>query len=237
MIVRSFLLLFSLIVTLLSAAAAASVSSEDIRASVNHYMAQHISQLSENYGDNTRLEYKINTLDPRLTMADCPVALTVESKSQRNVGRINIRVSCERENLWSLYVPVEVDVFRQIVSVVMPIAKGTQLQAEHLTLREMDVGQLHGSYFTHLDDVIGMQAKRPIKAHQPLIAGYLEQPLLIKRGDAVAITAQNSSIMVKISGIALMDGHRGQQISVRNTQSKRVVEARVIAAGQVSITL
>lgn len=237
MIVRSFLVLFSLIVMLPSSMTIADVSSDDIRTSVDQYLAEHIKRLSANYGNNTRLEYQINTLDPRLSMADCPVDLSVESKSQRNIGRINIRVSCQRQNLWSLYVPVEIDVFRQVVSALRPIAKGTQLQDSNLTLQEIDVSQLHGSYFTHLDDVIGLQAKRLIKADMPLIASYLEQPLLIKRGDAVAITAESDTIRVKISGVALMDGHRGEQISVRNTQSKRVVEARVTAAGQVSITM
>ncbi|NEP50997.1 MAG: flagellar basal body P-ring formation protein FlgA, partial [Moorea sp. SIO3C2] len=53
---------------------------------------------------------------------------------------------------------------------------------------------------------------------------YLEQPLLIKRGDSVVVTARTGTLTVKMPGTALMDGHRGEQISVRNKQSNRVVD-------------
>ena len=237
MIVRSFLLLFTGLIIAISPVASAAVSSEAIKSRVSHFMAEHIALVAEDYGNNVRIDFTINQLDPRLTMKNCPQALSAELKSQNTIGRINIRISCQQKNLWSLYVPVEVDLFRPIVTTVMPVAKGTLLTQSQLEMREMDISQLSGTYFTDINAVIGMQAKRPLRADKPIIAGYLEPPLMIKKGESVQMTAQSRGLMVRIPGIALSDGHHGEQIRVRNSQSNRVVEARVSSHGQVTIPM
>ncbi len=237
MIVRSFFIFFSALICLYTGYSYGDVSAEDIKARVSVFMEDHIALLQDDYGDKVRIEYSVNTLDARLSMKDCPDDLEVELKSRNSIGRVNIRVSCNEQNPWSLYVPVDVDLYRPIVTTITPVAKGEQLTRAELEMREMDISQLNGTYFTRMDEVIGMQAKRPIRADKPVIANYLEPPLLIKKGEQVQMTARSGGLVVKIAGVALMDGHKGQQISVRNNQSKRVVEARVSGPGQVSIQL
>ena len=60
---------------------------------------------------------------------------------------------------------------------------------------------------------------------------------MIKRGESVVMTAKSGALQVRIQATALTDGHAGEQISVRNKQSKRVVEARVIGPGKVSVVM
>ncbi|MFA7553457.1 MAG: flagellar basal body P-ring formation chaperone FlgA [Spongiibacteraceae bacterium] len=237
MIVRSFLLLYSVVFTLSSPLATASVTSSDIKASVSLFMDGYIQQLQESYGDEVRIEYHIRSLDPRLAMADCPHKPISELKSPNSIGNINIRVSCQQGQPWSLFVPVSVDLFRPIVVTTLPTAKGSTLTASQLELREMDVSQINGSYFTRIEDVTGNQASRPLNADSVIVAGYIEPPLLVKRGESVMITAKSGGLLVKISGTALADGHLGEQIRVRNNQSKRIVDAVVDALGQVVIPL
>jgi flagella basal body P-ring formation protein FlgA len=51
------------------------------------------------------------------------------------------------------------------------------------------------------------------------------------------IMASTQGIMIKMRGTAMQDGELGQQISVKNNQSKRIVKARVSDSGLVSVTL
>ncbi len=237
MIVRSFLLVFSLFAAIVAAPLQAAVDSKAIEARVNTYMQQHLSEASQYYGDTVRLDYTINPLDPRLAMADCPVELEAKPRNNDLIGRITIKISCSSGRNWSLYVPVDVNLYRPVVAAITPVARDTVLDSSHLEMREMDISRLNGSYFTDIEEVIGMQAKRPIQPDMVIVANYLEPPLLIKRGESVLMTAESGGLVVKISGIAMMDGRKGQQISVRNSQSKRVVEARVKAPGQVVIPM
>lgn len=237
MIVRSFLLAFGLSTALMSYPALGAMDREQILQAATDFLTQHTAELASQYGDTNRVEFTLSPLDPRLSMADCPRPLSTELKSVNTVGRVNIKVSCQHTNRWSLYVPAEIKLYRSVVSVSSPVAKGELLSASRLLLHEMEVSKLSGTYFTRIEDVAGQQAKRPLRPNKPVIASHLEPPVIIKRGDAVLMTANSGGLMVKIPGIALKDGHKGEQISVRNSQSKRVVEARVTAPGQVSVAM
>lgn len=216
---------------------AESLGSEAIKTTVKHFMNSHIEQLSQSYGDRVRIDYQIRSLDPRLALAACPEPLNTELKSVNSIGRINLKVSCLHQQRWSIYVPVEVDLYRPVVVALMPIPRGEAITAAQLEQREMNISQLNGSYFTDLNEVVGMQARRTLNADSPVIAQHIEPPLLIKKGETVVVTAKSGGLAVKIPGIALNNGHQGQQISVRNKQSKRVVEGTVTGPGQVSITM
>ena len=237
MIFRTFILLFSGLLATICQPANGSVGSEEIKRQVEQFLTTHVATIAKTQGDQVRIDTTINTIDTRLAMNDCPQALVTELKSQNSIGRINIRVSCPEKYLWSLYIPVDVNLYKPVVTAIIPIAKGSIVTRESLEMREMNISKLTGTYFVSSDAVIGMQAKRPLRANAPVIATHLQQPLLIKRGESVVMTARSGNLVVKIPGIALTNGHRGQQISIRNSQSKRIVEGKVSAQGQVMIVM
>ncbi len=237
MTIRSFILLLTVTLAVISQSASGSIGSEEIRRNVSQFLTTHVAQIAKTHGDQVRVDYAISTIDARLAMNDCPLALVTELKSQNTIGRVNIRVSCTAQHRWSLYVPVDINLYKLVVTAVNPIAKGAILENELLEMREMNISKLTGTYFIDIDHVIGMQAKRPLRANIPVIATHLQQPLVIKRGDSVVMTAQSGNLVVKIPGIALTNGHKGEQISVRNSQSKRIVEGKASAPGQVIIMM
>jgi flagellar basal body P-ring formation protein FlgA len=234
---RSFLTIIYLLTLLNTNMAYGATGTEHISKAVAVFLGQQLHVLENQYGDQAKITYTISKLDPRLSMPDCPQALSTESKSLNSIGRMNIKVSCQQTALWSLYVPVSINVTRPVVSVIEPIAKGSQIDAGQLQLREMDISKLNGSYFTSLKNVIGMQARRPLRPDRPVLASQLQQPVMIKKGESVLVSATSGSLVVKIPGTALMDGRKGQQINIRNQQSKRIIKGRVIAPGQVTVPM
>lgn len=237
MLTRGLLILLFGLVCLASQAVVASVSSDDIVTAIQPFMDRHTEQLTSDHGGQSRIDYEIRSLDSRLALAACATPLVIENKSAGTIGRINLKVSCEAQARWSIYVPVEVSLFKLVVISAIPVAKGDTLDSGHLDLREMNVSRLNGTYYSDFADVVGMQARRPLKADRPVIAQHIEPPVIIKRGESVLMTATSSGLVVKIPGIALKNGRKGQQISVRNKQSNRIVEAIVKAPGQVSVTM
>ena len=101
----------------------------------------------------------------------------------------------------------------------------------------MNIDQLNYGYFTSVEPVAGMIAKRNIKAGTPLTPVMLTPPRLIEKGDSVLIQASNDRITVKMPGLAMSNGRQGQQIMVKNVQSNRVVRAKVVAVGIVNVPL
>ena len=238
MIVRSFFTVFSLLLATQIAPMAYATDAKQISQAVNQFLEEYSQGISQQYGDTARVEHLITGLDYRLKMAQCPEPLKVTLKSTKAIGRVNTQVSCDGDTVkWSLYVPVTIQVFFPVVSTKGPIAKDHALSASDLSIREMDISTSSGRYFSSPDEVIGMISKRTLSANQIIYASLLKPPIVIRRGDAVILSAKSGGLNVKVPGVALSDGRLGEQISVRNSSSKRVVEGEVIAAGQVAVLM
>jgi flagella basal body P-ring formation protein FlgA len=228
---------FILLSIFLGQTSIAATSADDIHAVVNQFTEQHIAALQQQYGTDTRIESKINHLDPRLSLADCPSALNTTMKQGGSKNRINVKVSCSKGKNWSIYVPVMIDIYRPVVVTLEPIARGTALNDSMLQLQEVSVSQLQGSYFTNIAAVEGMVAKRLINSGSTVTSAQVTPPLVIKKGDAVLVTASTSGLKVKMPGTALNDGRQGEQIRVKNNHSKRTIDARVTGPGQVKVLM
>jgi len=236
---RSYLLTANLICALLLAPirSEAAVNPSMIRLSIDDFMRQHMQLLAQRYDDSVTMDYKIGALDNRITMPDCGSPLAIELKDSNSFGRTNVRVSCQSTSPWSLYVPLTINLYRPVVTAAVPLSRGINIGAHQLRLRKVNISSLNGSYFSDIAEVIGMQSKRALRADAIVLASQLAPPLLVKRGDAVILSASSGALVVKIAATALRDGHAGEQITVRNKQSKRLVDARVTGPGQVSVAM
>lgn len=186
-----------------------------------------------------RYEVKVNRLDPRLRLPLCPPdALSAHLESPTEpVGRVTVRLSCESDVRWRLFVPAQVSLFQQVLVVTRPLGRHSVIRPDDLTMLERDVGLLGNAYMTDPQQVSGMRLRRQVSADSVLAPNMLEQDEVIKRGDKVVISAANTQVSVRMSGEALESGNTGNQISVRNARSGRVVKARVLGPGQVEVAM
>jgi flagella basal body P-ring formation protein FlgA len=90
-------------------------------------------------------------------------------------------------------------------------------------------------YLSDATTAVGRVATRAIGPDQILGAANVMLPRLVKRGDEVTIASVGSAISVRVRGQALKDGGLGERVSVRNLNSKRVVEGVVNADGMVVV--
>src|SRR5690554_377141 len=129
-----------------------------------------------------RHEISVNRLDPRLRLPLCPAdAISANLESPEvPVGRVTVRVSCNSEVQWRLFVPANVDLFQQVVVTTRPLARHTVIGAGDLVLRERNLGQLSGGYLTQAEQAVGMRVRRPVDADSVLAPNQLEQDETVK---------------------------------------------------------
>jgi flagella basal body P-ring formation protein FlgA len=82
-----------------------------------------------------------------------------------------------------------------------------------------------------------MQARRQLRAGQPLKTADLVKPDLVTRDQNVTLIYEAVGLYLTIRGKALEGGTEGDVVSVLNLQSKRTVSGTVIGRGQVSISV
>ncbi|HAA83692.1 MAG TPA: flagella basal body P-ring formation protein FlgA [Thermodesulfobacterium commune] len=66
---------------------------------------------------------------------------------------------------------------------------------------------------------------------------FLNEPLLVKRGQEVLIIGKGRGFLVKTKGKALQDGRKGEVIKVRNLTSNKEVLGRVISTNEIEVML
>lgn len=213
------------------------LSMDDLIGACREFLQLRVANHLKQAGIEGRFELEFRKLDPRLRLAcESPVSLRQETPAEP-IGRLTLRVSCEGRAPWTIYVPAQVRLYRQVVVASRPLKRQTALLQEDIHLAERDVGLINGGYLTHLDQAKGHQTTRPLLADQPLSPSAIELSDDVKIGDQVVISAGTAAMQVRMPGEALSSGAVGQQIRVRNLRSMRVIRARVTGPAQVQVDL
>lgn len=215
----------------------AATTSHQIKQLVEQEVAQQLRKRQIGNSSGQRVSYQVSRVDPRLQLADCDMPVAVKLDAAKLLGRVTAKVECSGSSPWSVYVPVTVQVFKKVVTIRAPAAPGKLLERQDLRLSEREVSRLTQGYFTGFDQVVNKQLKRSITMNGVIAPRMLEEPKVVQKGDEVMIVASKGTLAVSSPGIALSDGRVGQQISVKNSSSKRVVRARVKQKGVVEVVI
>ena len=100
-----------------------------------------------------RTEVQAGAIDSRLRLAACDMAPTAEVDLNRGAGRYNVKLSCTSPTPWSLYVPVEVRVFRDTVVANRSMGRGEVVGPNDVRLEERNAVAPGASGLTRLEDV------------------------------------------------------------------------------------
>jgi DNA-directed RNA polymerase alpha subunit len=84
-------------------------------------------------------------------------------------------------------------------------------------------------------EILGLAAKRPVRAGQPLRAADLMKPEVVKKNDIVMMRYEIPGIVLTLRGQALDNGTEGDVVNVLNIQSKRTIQGTVTGPGQVTM--
>ena len=185
-----------------------------------------------------RYEIEVKQLDPRLRMPMCDKELTATLESPAiPIGRVTVKVRCDSTSPWTVFVPAQVRLFRDVVTTTRPLKRAGYIEPGDVMLRERDISLIGQGYFTSIDQTIGQKLTRPTVANQVLTLVHLEQAEVISKGDQVVITARSGTLSVRMPGEALSNGGLREQIRVKNLNSQRVIKAQVMAPGQVEVAM
>jgi flagella basal body P-ring formation protein FlgA len=219
-------------------ATAATTLPEQLIGITRVFLEQAVTTHLERSEIQARHEIEIQQIDPRLRLPICDQDLTAKLESPAQpVGRVTVRVRCPGSSPWTVFVPGQVHIYRQVVIANRPLKRKSVLGPTDLAVVERDIGLLNQGFLTAIEQASGKKLTRPILPDQVLTAGHLEQAEVIRKGDQVVITARSASVSVRMPGEALSDGAIGEQIRVRNQRSERVIKARVSGPGQVEVSM
>jgi flagella basal body P-ring formation protein FlgA len=232
MMIKKTLLLLTLAIIFLnqSYAEQGSQSHDSIAEAVKTYIAHNINLSGE-------FEVGVMPLDSRLNLPQCAGPLETFSPTEIiKAGRMTIGVRCnDSEKKWTIFTSAIIKTFQNVVVLSQPIQRGEIITRAHLTIEKRETSNLRDDFVTQPEQVEDKQTTRQLSSGTILSLKNLVEPKLIKRGDKVIISTAKPEFSIRMSGIAMMDGAKGQLIKVKNQNSGRIINATVIESGLVSV--
>ncbi len=214
-----------------------SQSASSLQALVHDFVEQEIKETLPPDHKDEDLQITVSNLDARINLPQCDGFIRQSITSPQPYGtNLTVKAMCDGTHRWSVFVPVKVEVFSSAVVAINSLARGQLIQEGDIQLARINTSAQGYGHLSTLDAAQGMALKRPLRAGEVVRASHLLAPNVVKRGDNVVVEARSSGISVVVSGTALAAGQVGDQIKVRNIQSNRVVDAKVVAPGKVQVT-
>ncbi len=85
------------------------------------------------------------------------------------------------------------------------------------------------------DAVIGLAARRPLRAGAAVSSRDVSAPQVIKSGELITILYQDGGISLSLQGKALASAGVGEAFAVQNTTSKKMLQAVAMGPGQAAV--
>ncbi|WP_249121688.1 flagellar basal body P-ring formation chaperone FlgA [Stutzerimonas stutzeri] len=204
----------------------------------NHLRLMLEQQAARQGWQGMQLRYEINVPASAASLPRCSEVLQVRATGEAPsaMDRQTLEIRCAATPGWSTNATGQAHVFLPAVHAEGIIDRGQTLTANDLKLQRINVAKARRGYYNRIEEVVGLAAKRRIRAGQTITPALLEQAMAVKRGQPVKIVANNEGIEASTSGEALADGQPGDVIRVRNVRSGKVIEAKVLEAGVVTST-
>jgi flagella basal body P-ring formation protein FlgA len=170
--------------------------------------------------------------------AATPATVSVDYASyDPRSGRFSAVISAPADDPTAQKVPVTGRLYRTVEVPVLARNMGTDevIRQDDIKWIRMANDQIRRDVIVNVESVVGMAAKRQLRADQPLRAMDLRRPLMVEKNTPVTLVLNASGLTLTLKGLALQDGAEGDTVRVTNTQSKTVIEGTVTGAGVVAV--
>lgn len=211
-----------------------------VSAAVNDPLKLQVTSGAEDYvrsnilTQNDGLEVKAKPLDDRIQIPQCSERFTYKASPESlNQSNVTVRATCEALN-WYVYMMVHVSEMQDMVVVNTVVAPGTLLTNANTEVIRVDKKTLRTTTYVDKEDVIGARIKRRVRSGQPITPRML---CYVCKGDSIVINASIGGLSIKTSGVAQQDGNLGDTIMVRNSHSKKIIDAKVTKSSEVSVVI
>lgn len=139
--------------------------------------------------------------------------------------------------LRSVPVGIETEVLVTVVRAFKDMPKGGIFEASALVADKAPLAKVPYQAFRGVAEVVGKQARRPLRAGTLLLPWMLGEPALVNCNDPVRILMRGARFTVEAEGVAMQDGGANEWIRVRQMDGQHVLRARVLDVRQVAINV
>ena len=161
----------------------------------------------------------------------------VPSRNEDYLGRtiLALHLFVDGEPVRKVWVNATISVMADVVTVIRPLGKHAFIQPADLSVERRNIEDLSSDTISRIEDAMGNRTTRMIYPQTVLESSMFVSPPLVKRGDIVKVTARTGPMTITATGMVKQQGCKGEMVRVVNTDSNRIITARVTGPGAVEV--
>lgn len=203
-------------------------------------VADQIRQVLAERGLGEHVEIKLAGHTPQIYVAADRVSpvtidtLDYDGRSSRFSAIVSVKADGKAKKTFR--VAGQVHRMEELPVLVRRVNAGEMITEADVSWRLIRQSRLNGSVAQQADQLVGMIARRPVRADQPIRLGDVERPTMISKGRAVTMIYEAPGLLLKAVGRAIEDGAQGQAVRILNLKSKTIVVAIVTGPETVTVS-
>ncbi len=220
-----------LIVSIFSTSAHSGQSLIEIQQRAKAFLEEKMAIRGINHED-TRIQ--VTSPDKRLKLGNCLQPLdTFQPINASLLGNTTVGVRCHSPS-WQIYLPAKVEQLSDVWVFRQNYQKGDIISSQELSMEKRPLSARSHPISLSSDKFKGLRASKTLRRGQIVEERDL---CLICKGDNVELVVEAPTLTVRMNGISLNDGIKGQPITVRNSKSKKLVTGIASASGIIQVAL
>lgn len=184
----------------------------------------------EHVGERGELELTFARTWSPLTVPDVPVTVKIVELPTLGVTAnfvVRFELFAGEQSLGTWQLPVKAHVWREVWVARSPLRRGELLANADRVRERRDVLTLREAYVTGEADETMMELAEDVPAGLPLLARSVRARTLVRRGQIAEAIVRDGAMAISLKVEVLENGAQGQQVRVRNVQSKREFRGKV----------
>jgi flagella basal body P-ring formation protein FlgA len=161
----------------------------------------------------------------------------VPSRNEDYLGRtiLALHLFVDGEPVRKVWVNATISVMADVVTVIRPLGKHATIELADLSVERRSLQDLSSDSVRRIEDALGNRTTRMIYPQTVLQSSMFASPQLVRRGDIVKIVANAGPMIITATGMVKQQGCMGEMVRVVNTDSNRIITARVTGPGAVEV--
>lgn len=120
----------------------------------------------------------------------------------------------------------------EVLTYARSLAAGDVIQPQDVVWTTVQAHQAQAGAPQDADQVIGLSARRALRAGAPVSARDLAAPQVIARNDMVQVSYISGGVELSVTGRATRDASAGEAVPILNLQSNRTIDAVAVSPGR-----
>ena len=167
-----------------------------------------------------RIEISRPEIDSHLRLQQCAELEAFLPPGAKLWGNSTVGVRCAAPERWSIFVPVRVRVWANVVVTMRPLSRGQTLTGGDLGTQELDLAQLRPGIITDAQRAAGRVMNISVPGGTPLRADMLRAVPVVLQGETVRVVFGGKGFQVSSEARALANAGVGEAVEVRTATGK-----------------